>query len=159
MGEAVTHGADSPPEAQLEVFAAEVARQREENARRQGNMHSRAGILVAAAGIVAGLHLDHPTVWLLIPAALALATAGVGLAVLMTRSRHEPVATQTALDSIGRYSAFQVRYTLVKDNLTALKEGRDLLQTKAQLINVGYLLLAATWTTQTLIALTTKSGS
>lgn len=159
MGDEVTAEPAPPPECQLEVFAAEVTRQREENARRQGNMHSRAGVLVAAAGIVTGLHLDHPTAWLLIPAALALATAGVGLAVLMTRARREPVATQTALDDLGSYSTFQVRYTLVKDNLTALQEGRDLLKNKAKLINVGYLLLAATWITQTLVTLTTRSGS
>jgi hypothetical protein len=159
MGEAMTAEPDSQPEAQLEVFAVEVARQREENARRQGNMHSRAGVLVAAAGIVTGLHLDHPTVWLLIPAAFALAAAGVGLGVLMTRSRDEPVATQSALDGLGSYSTFQVRYTLVKGDLIALHEGRDLLKDKAKLINVGYMLLAATWITQTVVTLTTSSGS
>ena len=159
VGDEVTAEPAPPAEGQLEVFASEVTRQREENARRQGNMHSRAGVLVAAAGIVTGLHLDHPTAWLLIPAALALATAGTGLAVLMTRTRHEPVATQNALDSLGGYSTFQVRYTLVKDNLTALQEGRDLLQHKAKLINVGYLLLAATWITQIAITMTTTTGS
>jgi hypothetical protein len=159
VSDEVTAKPAPPPEGQLEVFASEVTRQREENARRQGNMHSRAGVLVAAAGVVTGLHLDHPTAWLLIPAALGLATAGVGLAVLMTRTRHEPVATPAALDGLGSYSTFQVRYTLVKDNLTALQEGPDLLQHKATLINVGYLLLAATWITQTAFTLTTSTGS
>lgn len=159
MGEEVTAVPASDPVEQLEVFGAEVLRQREENARRQGNMHSRAGVLVAAAGIITGLRLDHPTVWLLIPAALALATAGCGLAVLMTRSRHEPVATKAALDGLDHFSTFQVRYTLVADNLTGLEEGRELLQNKARLINVGYVLLAATWITQTLVILATSSRS
>lgn len=159
MGEEVTAEPDPQPEDQLEAFAAEVLRQREENARRQGNMHSRAGVLVAAAGIVTGLHLDHPTAWLLIPVSLALATAGAGLAVLMTRSRREPAAKKADLERLGRFTAFQVRLRIVKDNLTALKESRKLLKRKARLVNVGYLLLAATWLTQTIVTLTTSSRS
>ena len=147
------------PDQRLAVFAAEVDRQRAENARRQGNMHSRAGVLVAAAGVVTGLHLDHPTLWLLIPATFALATAGVGLPVLVTRSRNEPAAKQDTLSGLDAFTTFQVRRTVVEDNLTALEEGRDLLETKARLVNVGYVLLAATWVAQIVVALVTGMRS
>lgn len=51
MGKVVSEGADLQPEVQLEMFATELARQREENARRRGGMHRRAGVRSAAAGI------------------------------------------------------------------------------------------------------------
>lgn len=137
---------ESPyPREQMALLHAEVDRQRDTLARRHGNMHTRAAILVAASGILGTFQSESwPSGWQLLGVGLALLAAGHGLWVMRPIKGKDPVAANHVEKMLSSHP-YSTEYRIVMDNIGGLRDDMDALSRAASVVSRGYVLLVSSW--------------
>jgi hypothetical protein len=151
---ALSTESDDPmyPTEQLELVHKELDRQRAAIAARRTSMHTRAAVLVTAAGNLATLQTTSlANGWQFISVGLSVASAVFGLWAM------RPVEGDDSdpADIFNNYltnSAYSIERKIVKENLAALDGEMTSLSKIARTITTGYVILFATWVSMIIIA-------
>lgn len=145
---APTTGEATPKEKPLEqakLLNAEVTRQLAAVAQKRSSMHTRAAILVAASGVLTSFRTeDWNSGWQMISVVIALAAAVLGLLVMRPRRQGEANAT-LAFDERLEASVYSTAHSIVRDNITELKNLRARNEEMAHFVGWGYVLLVLAW--------------
>lgn len=140
------------PTEQLELIHKEVDRQRAAIAARRTAFHTRAAVLVTAAGILATiLSATLGSGWQFISIGLAVTAAGVGLWTMWPSTGDES-------DPKGLFKKYlteepyDVEYRIVEDSVNVLSGEMTLLDTIALRLKIGYSILLGVWVSIAVIA-------
>lgn len=140
------------PAEQLELVHKELDRQRAAIAARRTSMHTRAAILVTAAGILATLQTTSmANGWQFINVGLSALAGAFGLWA-MRPIEGDDSDPADIFNNYLKNSAYSIERKIVKENLAALDGEMTSLSKIARTILVGYGILFATWLSMIIIA-------
>ncbi|WP_427117265.1 hypothetical protein [Pseudarthrobacter scleromae] len=141
-----------PPTEQLELVHKEVDRQRAAIAARRNAMHTRAAVLVTAAGILATIQTTSlQNGWQFISVALSVVAAAVGLWTMWPAGGDES-DPKDLLDKYLTVEPFQVQHRIVMDGVQALSGEMTLLDKIALRLKIGYSILLGVWLSMVVIS-------
>lgn len=140
------------PTEQLRIVHAELERELQENMTAQGNMMTRALVLVGAAGLSLGLwDYSRPWNWFTsVGSALAILAAIAGLLALWLWRSPAPVMTQAKVATRLAADEYSVLYWVVDDLAKTITRRVVDVRRKGRFITVGFTLMSAGWVSMVL---------
>lgn len=148
---------DDPPEderpvEQLKLLHVEIDRQRSMLAQRLANLHTRAAILVTAAGILSTLvAANWSSLWQIVSVGNGVVAAAIGLWAMKPRSGVEANATISFRDRLLA-DTYSTEFSIVVDNRDALDDDFKRVESTGNLVITGYVVLVFAWLSTLLIA-------
>lgn len=150
----LTTETDDPtyPTEQLELVHKEVDRQRAAIAARRNAFHTRAAVLVTAAGILATIQTTNlVNGWQFISVGLSVVAAAVGLWT-MWPSTGDETSPKGLYEKYLTEEPFKVEQRIVEDSVGVLSAEMTLLNKIAFRLKVGYSILLGVWVSMAIIA-------
>lgn len=140
------------PTEQLKLVHAEVDRQRTAIAARRNTMHTRAAVLVTAAGILATFQTTSlVNGWQFISIGLSVVVAAIGLWTMWPSSGPES-NPKTLFQENLMVQPYSMEWRIVDDNITALDGEKKLLGKIAMRLTIGYSILLGMWLSMVIIS-------
>lgn len=131
-----------PPAVPLEVIRAELDRVQGSCETRANGVDTKAGLILATAGVLVGFHADDPTVWDRIAALFALAAGGLAIYAFHPRAGRA-VSPETLYQAHLSDPGIDVLHEMVKGRIHVWKLDEASLTTKAKRTFWATLALAA----------------
>ena len=140
------------PTEQLKFVHAEVDRQRAAIAARRNAMHTRAAVLVTAAGILATIQTTNlQSGWQFISIGLSVVVAAIGLWTMWPSSGPESNPKSLFQENLTA-EPYSIEWRIVDDNITALSAEKTLLGKIANRLTIGYFILLGMWLSMVIIS-------
>lgn len=130
------------PVEQLKILHAEVDRQRDTNARRFANMHTRAAILIGASGVLGTLQVGVG--WKSAAVIVSLVAAGHGLWALRPTKGRDADATKNTNQFLTK-EPYAAEHRIVMDNIQGLSVDMSALESVRTVVARGYIFLVSGW--------------
>jgi hypothetical protein len=144
------------PTEQLKLVHSEVDRQRAAIAARRTGMHTRAAVLVTAAGILASVQTTSwVSGWQIVSIGLFVAAAIFGLLAMRPMSGDESHPAALFKESLGLHP-YSIEYRIVEDNVQALNGELEMIKAIALMLRIGYLILGVAWLSMVAISVLTQ---
>jgi hypothetical protein len=140
------------PTEQLKLVHAEVDRQRTAIAARRNALHTRAAVLVTAAGILATIQTTSlQSGWQFISIGLSVVVAAVGLWTMWPSSGPECNPKNLFHERLTA-EPYRIEWRIVDDNIMALSGEQELLGKIAARLTIGYFILLGMWLSMVIIS-------
>ncbi|WP_442542585.1 hypothetical protein ACSBOX_11580 [Arthrobacter sp. KN11-1C] len=142
---ASTDDTDEKPVDQLKLVHAEVDRQRAAVTQRLASMHTRGAILVTASGVFSTVQANTwVSGWQFIGIGLSVIAAVFGLLAMRPTSGLDAFAGKSFEDRLWA-DTYSVEYSIVTDSITGLSNDMELVAKTANIVVIGYAILAVAW--------------
>lgn len=133
------------PREQLKLFHAELDRQRDVVARRLGNMHTRAAILIGASGVLGTLQASAKvTNWSYVSVSASLLAALLGLWAMRPTKGDDADARKNLEKSLSSHP-YSVEHYIVRHSQAGLAVDMAMLDSNRRVLTVGFVVLIVSW--------------